>query len=131
MFLPSVVGVGEASLPSSLRMMPRPAVPIFFVQISLPSVLRQMSTTVGPSPLRTKRRSPQTIGVAPPMPGNFSDQRTFLFSSQVVGRPISLEMPLRSGPRQEGQFSAWEIDTVRNNTISEAGVRSDFTSEFL
>src|SRR6516162_2255772 len=52
-----------------------------------------------------KMRSPQTTGDDCPTPGSAVFQTTDV-AFQCVGKPVSLECPLRSGPCQPGQSSA-------------------------
>jgi hypothetical protein len=105
--LPSVLGEADASLASSFLMTMRTAVASLRFHSILPSVLtHQRTRSLFSAPVR-KMRFFQTIGVELPLPGNGSFQATFIVALQVVGSPVSLEMPLLSGPRQLGQLSAW------------------------
>src|SRR6188474_424195 len=106
MFLPSVLGVEEASLPSPFLMESRTTVLTFFFQIIFPSVDAHQSMRSLPSAPVRKMRSPQMIGVELPLPGSVSFQARFLVSLNAAGRFFSLEMPLLSGPRHWGQLSA-------------------------
>src|SRR5262245_33310116 len=103
--LPSVEGDAEAPLPSSRRTT-RSLPPSFFFHNSLPAVLTHNSTRSPLSSLVRNSRSPQTIGVEPPMPGSGSFQARFSVALQEVGTPVSLLTPSRLAPRQCGQLSA-------------------------
>src|SRR5260221_616737 len=64
------------------------------------------------SGLETKMESPHTAGVAPLGPGRGAAHLTVSLV-QVVGNPISVEVPLKAGPRHCGQFSAWASEVAR------------------
>src|SRR5207237_10732269 len=59
-----------------------------------------------PSELVRKMRSPQMIGVDPPMPGIGSFQAMFWLGPHWAGRLTSLETPFCTAPRHWGQLSA-------------------------
>ena len=70
-------------------------------------------------------RSPQMIGLAADGPGNWIDHFTLSVLENFVGRPVSGEEPLKSGPRHCGQFSA-RAGKSRKKTIVET--RADGTA---
>src|SRR5262249_40896354 len=104
-YLPSVLGEAEARLPSSVRARKRPEPSLRF-HSSLPLVLMHTSTRSLPSSLVRRRRSPQTTGVEPPMPGICKLQAMFSSWPQCVGRLVSVLTPSFAGPRHCGQLSA-------------------------
>lgn len=65
-----------------------------------------------------KIRSPQTMGVAVPLPGSFTFQRTFEVSLQVTGGSALGAVPVSSGPRHPGQLCA----IAARNALAAAGV---------
>src|SRR5262245_23210781 len=116
--LPSVLGEGEAELPSSpitLRL-PRPT---FCRHSSLPAVLMHSSHRSDPalSADVKKTRSPQTIGVAPAGPGSGKRHSKFLSLLNSAGRPLSPLTPLWLAPRHCGQFSAWAVPMTDTETM--------------
>src|SRR5687767_10622664 len=62
-------------------------------------------------------RSPQMIGVEPPMPGSFTFQARFLSGPHSAGRFFSPLTQLPFGPRHSGQFSARAKGTDRSRAI--------------
>src|SRR6187200_3025832 len=82
-----------------------------------------------PSTHVRKILSPQTTGVEPALPfGIGSFQAMLVFSSHFAGMPFSWEMPLLSGPRHWGQFSA---RTASGSTMTAKQARMRFTLAFL
>src|SRR5438045_8580921 len=61
-------------------------------------------------------RSPQTTGEECPLPGMGVFQRTFSFSLQRTGTPVSSLVPSPRGPRHPGQLSAQQ--NSHRNTIT-------------
>src|ERR1035441_133519 len=78
-----------------------------FFQMGVPLVL-STHHRFRSSPSATLRKTlfPQTIGVAPDLPGISSFQAMFSVALQCRGRLVSVLTPFKEGPRHCGQFSA-------------------------
>jgi hypothetical protein len=118
---PSVTGEGEVLLPRPFASAP-PA--IFCFHATLP-VLRSTAMShclFSGSGLITKTSPPETIGVAPLMPGRSSDHFTPSVWLHFDGRFFSGEVPLNSGPRHCCQSPAKAL--AAEMTTKDAMVRS-------
>ena len=71
-------------------------------------------------------RSPHTIGDDVPRPGRGAFHATPSSLVQRVGRPVSRETPVASGPLQWGQFSAPAV-TARRGSITTFSASAFFT----
>src|SRR5262245_13487829 len=78
-----------------------------------------------------KMRSPQITGVELPLPGRVSFHARFFVALNEVGRSVSFETPLLSGPRQPGQLSAWASDATAVIRARASNSREVFTSVVL
>jgi len=75
-----------------------------------PSALLILSnSSVDPFWVVINTASPQIAGVLSPEPGKGHFQAIPLSSRQKSGRPVSLLVLFCRGPRQLGQFSAWQV----------------------
>src|SRR5262245_48828425 len=78
-----------------------------------------------------KMWSPQMIGVAPLRLGSGIFHAMFSVVDHFVGRPFSMLMPLASGPRQVGQFSAAERVATNARQPTPRKARNRFNTALL
>src|SRR5437867_6400726 len=83
---------------------------------------RAWSDLVASSPELTNTCVSQITGVAADGPGSSANHFTCSVFENVAGRFFSVVEPLKFGPRQCGQFSAWQEKRIRSKrpTAAEA-----------
>jgi hypothetical protein len=115
--LPSVTGEGDVLLPRPLLSAPS-AMLRFHATLPVFRSAAMSHCLLSASGLMTKTSPPETIGVAPLTPGMSSDHFTPSVVLHFDGRPVSGEVPLKSGPRHCAQSAALVMDSKERRTRS-------------